>query len=217
MSQNGIEVRDLRPGGWFRLDNAVIDDHGAELGAYGIAVYCVLCRFADNETQETYPSLATIAGLIGCSRRTVIRIIPKLEELGLICVEKVRSEHGDYDHNRYWLLAVGGSDSQSPPTEGVVTHSHQGSDSQSHDQDPCIKTDGLWSQVLIELQATLTQGTFDRWLRGSRLVSMDNGHAVVSVGDEYARDWLSHRLRPTVERSLSAIAGGELHIEFKTG
>ena len=107
----------------------MIDDHGATLGAYGIAVYAVLCRFANNDTQEAYPSLATIARLIGCSKPTVIKSLKTLETEALISIEKVKSQHGDHDHNRCWLLALGGGKGALPG------------------QDSSNKTNSIWSKV----------------------------------------------------------------------
>jgi hypothetical protein len=204
-----IEVRDLRGGGWFRVDNTVIDKYGAALGAYGIAVYAVLCRFANNDTQETYPSLATIGKRIGCARSTVQKSIKALEVEGLICKEQVRSDRGDWDHNRYWLLDVRGVPSGGIPLEGVYRQAVQGIPSGGNDQDSWIKTKGIWDHVLSELEHQVSRGAFSRWLAGSELVALDDGTATCQVCDSYAVDWCSNRLRKPIERTLAGIADQE--------
>lgn len=71
-------------GNWFRAPNALIDQHGKELGPSGVAVYCVLARYANGETRKAFPSHGLIAKRLGISRRTVIRKIKQLQEVGLI-------------------------------------------------------------------------------------------------------------------------------------
>lgn len=71
-------------GNWFRVPNTLIDNYGRELGPSGVAVYCVLARYANGETRKAFPSHSQIAGKLGISRRTVIRKIKQLQEVGLI-------------------------------------------------------------------------------------------------------------------------------------
>jgi len=84
-----------------------------------------LARFANQES-ACWPSLTTIAQRTGISRRQVIREIDKLQALNLIAVEpQFDSTTGEHKANRYILLDVtpsdsqslGGSDSQSPPSD----------------------------------------------------------------------------------------------------
>ena len=98
-----IHVRDNRGGNWFWLHNAIIDQYGAELGAYGIAVYCCLCRHVGQD-QYTWVSQKELAAEIGSSRRQVQRELTKLQELGLLTVEEQENEHGQTS-NTYTLLA----------------------------------------------------------------------------------------------------------------
>lgn len=99
-----IQIRDKRTANRFFVDNTIIRHYGPGLGPYGIAVYCCLCMHADVDDQTCFPSQATIAELIGCSRRKVHDAILLLEELRLIRVERRQKEAGDYDSNIYTLL-----------------------------------------------------------------------------------------------------------------
>jgi len=88
MSAGSFQIRDARPG-FLRVDNDLYDRYGAELGPYGLAVYMALCRYA-NVASECWPSYATIAQGTGMSRRKVIYEIRKLEDLGVIEVQRNR-------------------------------------------------------------------------------------------------------------------------------
>ena len=64
------QVIPLRPH-TFRLDNCIIDDYAAEMGAIGVAVYAVLQRYADRTTGQCWPSVATIAVTLRLSKNCV--------------------------------------------------------------------------------------------------------------------------------------------------
>src|SRR5437763_1744851 len=126
-------VRDRRRKGFFTIDNLLVDFFGALLGPYGLVVYMALARFANQES-ACWPSLTTIAQRTGMSRRQVIREIDKLQALHLIAVEpQFDSTTGEHKANRYILLDVTPSDSQSLPSD---SQSLGGSDSQSPPSDP---------------------------------------------------------------------------------
>ncbi|NWJ46414.1 MAG: helix-turn-helix domain-containing protein [Chloroflexi bacterium] len=69
--------------GFFIVDNEVLDNYGSRIGAYGIAVYNALCRFA-NSDGECFPSYQAIMERTGMGRSSVINSLAKLEEVGLI-------------------------------------------------------------------------------------------------------------------------------------
>lgn len=77
----------MSKGEWCWTQNLVLDRYGRELGPYGIAVYCTLCRFANRE-QTAFPSQKLIAERIGASRGRVNQKIKQLEGLGLVSVAK---------------------------------------------------------------------------------------------------------------------------------
>jgi biotin operon repressor len=88
-----IAVRDRRGGHWAWFHHSVIDDYGAVIGPYGIAVYICLCRHVDRE-ESTFVGQRTIATEIGSGRTSVNQAVAKLRELGLIDVEDRIDEHG---------------------------------------------------------------------------------------------------------------------------
>jgi hypothetical protein len=69
---------------WFWIDNAMIDELGAQLGPYGLAVYACVARHVNQQTQSCYIGAPKIASKIGTSVRQVRAEIKKLERLRLI-------------------------------------------------------------------------------------------------------------------------------------
>jgi hypothetical protein len=72
----------------------------------------------------------------------------------------------------------------------------------------------LWRRTLGVLQATTVAGTFERWLRSSRLVDVDAGRWTVAVRDETGLDWLNDRYMPAVARAARAATGRDVTIHF---
>lgn len=151
-----LHIRDTRNGDWFFIHNVLIEKFGEIIGVYGIAVYSVLAMYANNATQETFPSYATIAKSIGCSRRKVISVIDNLAKHNIIGKTTRQGTNGVYDSNVIILLHKDewGSAQRSlpevvngmhhPPSEqdapGVVNQVHGGSESGAPKQDSVNKT-----------------------------------------------------------------------------
>jgi chromosomal replication initiation ATPase DnaA len=82
-------------------------------------------------------------------------------------------------------------------------------------------TEALWSQVLGQLQLQMARGTFDTWLKDTRLIARKGSKFIIAVGNGYAKEWLENRLLTTIQRTLIGFIktdGGqkltELEIEF---
>jgi hypothetical protein len=71
-----------------------------------------------------------------------------------------------------------------------------------------------WDRTLADLSLQMTRSTFDRWLAGSELLTLEDGTATVRVRDAYAVDWCSARLRLPIERTLSGILGRAVACNF---
>jgi predicted transcriptional regulator len=101
------KVRDIRQPGHFWADNEIIDVYAPRIGAYGIAVYMLLCRYADNKTGEAFPALKTIAETLAISKPTVTKAIKALQAEKLVRI-RVRYKRGskERDNNIYVLLNV---------------------------------------------------------------------------------------------------------------
>lgn len=87
-------------GNWYWMEKAVIREYTPKVGALGIAVYNYLASLVDIN-QSCYPSQKHIAEVLGYSRTTINRVIQKLEDNGLVIVDR----SGRYSHI-YRLLKV---------------------------------------------------------------------------------------------------------------
>jgi len=90
-----MRVTDKRKFGFFQVDNLIITQYGRELGADGIAVYCVLACIAGGKG-SAYPRQAMLGEMIGLSRMQVNRMMRDLQRLGLIYAQKRRGHSSRY-------------------------------------------------------------------------------------------------------------------------
>lgn len=69
-----------------KVPHWLLDD--SDLSLHELAVYLVLLRFRDPKNGTCFPGISTIADRARVSRKTVERVIPKLEERGIIDVKR---------------------------------------------------------------------------------------------------------------------------------
>lgn len=122
MSDIEIQVEDKRSGGWYKIQNAFLEDYGAKLGPYGIAVYNALAMYGASRDRGAWPKQSTIAALIGMSRRKVNETLDTLEELQLVTSEQTYKSDGGMSGKRYHLNYV--------TTMNAVTDSNRGCNSE---------------------------------------------------------------------------------------
>lgn len=75
----------------------------------------------------------------------------------------------------------------------------------------------LWTAALGELELQMTHATFDTWLRDTTCIDVDadNEHTlVIAVKNNHAVDWLEHRLRPVIDRTLHRLTGNGTTARF---
>lgn len=72
----------------------------------------------------------------------------------------------------------------------------------------------LWEIARSHLRLQLPRSTYETWVRDTVCVAYEDGAFVIGVGNAYAKDWLSLRLRPLIKRTLAGIVGREVDITF---
>jgi hypothetical protein len=82
---------------------------------------------------------------------------------------------------------------------------------------PCSPEE-LWEAALEELRLQMTKATFNQWLLGSHAVCDASTPLCLSVAvrNRYAQEWLTHRLRNSIVRTLAAVAGYRVQVRFVT-
>lgn len=102
---NSIEIRDQREQEWYWTNNEFVDHYGEIVGTHAVAVYSVLCRHANNDTQKCFPSMETIGRKAGIkSRKTVSKAIEILSKFHIIEVEEAHGSDGKRLNNIYHLM-----------------------------------------------------------------------------------------------------------------
>jgi chromosomal replication initiator protein len=72
----------------------------------------------------------------------------------------------------------------------------------------------FWDAALGQLQLEMPRAAFDTWVRDAELLTYEDGTFIVGVQNAYAKDWLEDRLRSTVARVLTGIAGRSAEVQF---
>lgn len=99
-----IEIRNKRSKGWFYLDNDYLNGYARLMNPMTTLVYVSLCRHADNNTQECFPSMKLIAEECNISKPTVVKAIKELEDWNIISVERSLRQKDKQAPNIYTLL-----------------------------------------------------------------------------------------------------------------
>lgn len=72
----------------------------------------------------------------------------------------------------------------------------------------------IWQTAYGELQLQMPRETFDTWLRHARLIAHEDGTYIIGVQNVYAREWLEHRLKKMITRTLSQVAERTVEVQF---
>lgn len=73
----------------------------------------------------------------------------------------------------------------------------------------------VWDLARTQLRLQMTKSTYETWVRDTRPLGCDDAGAFeIGVPNQYAHDWLTLRLRPTIKRTLTNIAGRPLEPIF---
>jgi DNA-binding Lrp family transcriptional regulator len=117
IEQDSFSVKDNRKLGFSIVNNELVEVFGPVVGVMAFAVYVVLVKYADNSTQECYPSHETIGEKLNISRSSVIRAIKELEHQELISITAVYAADKSRSSNLYTLLDIKDKPAR-PPLEG---------------------------------------------------------------------------------------------------
>jgi len=99
------KIRDRRNKEWFQVDNEYLNGYGKIFGAVGTAIYVSLCRHANMETQQCFPSMKLIAEEFNLSEETVRKYIKLFEQSRVISIERSKDpETKRQNVNIYTLL-----------------------------------------------------------------------------------------------------------------
>lgn len=72
----------------------------------------------------------------------------------------------------------------------------------------------IWEIARSHLRLQLPKSTYETWVRDTTCLAHEDGAFVIGVGNAYAKDWLSLRLRPLIKRTLVGIVGHAVDVIF---
>jgi DNA-binding transcriptional ArsR family regulator len=96
VAEDRVDIRDLRDGGFLWLDKEALELVSRKTGNTGVIVYSWLCYYANSKAQDCFPSITTLAKHCHTSRRTIMRELKKLEDLGLISIQRIKGKSNIY-------------------------------------------------------------------------------------------------------------------------
>lgn len=75
--------------------------------------------------------------------------------------------------------------------------------------------DSVWQAVLGELEVSLSQGNFITWFKNTRLISQEEGHIVIGVGNPFVKGTLEKKWGPLITSTLQKHGVEVKTIEYK--
>ncbi|MGL5507602.1 MAG: helix-turn-helix domain-containing protein [Paraclostridium sp.] len=100
-----MRIRDSRSFNFTIIENDIIDDV-ERFDKNDLLCYMALCRFANNETAECFPSYKTISSKMRVGLSTAIKSVKSLSDKGVIKIEKRKDDDGGDSSNLYTILNI---------------------------------------------------------------------------------------------------------------
>jgi len=72
----------------------------------------------------------------------------------------------------------------------------------------------LWQAVLAQIQFSVSKANFATWFKNTKIFSVENGKAIVSVENSFAKEWLDNKYSSTILKILRDLDSSIKTIEF---
>lgn len=72
----------------------------------------------------------------------------------------------------------------------------------------------LWQETLTKLENELSKPSFETWLSSTHLLDIEGDTLIVSVPNEFAKDWLESRYAPIIRSTVQSILGQSMNLRF---
>jgi hypothetical protein len=195
------------------------------VGRYGLARVEAVCRYAGKQT-----NLGNPAGFVVAALKRGLEVSFPTRQLGEMVVEmdiQAESVSESLEPPAPPQRNVGEEQSQPQPDSFPMHGEGRGGEGKSTDADGRGVAEKLlstvpaadrrsWSAAYNQLEMQLDRASFDTWLRGATLVSVEGDLFTVLVRNEFAQEKLQHRLYRNVWKVLKDVRGQEVRITFVT-
>ncbi|MEZ4657702.1 MAG: chromosomal replication initiator protein DnaA [Caldilineaceae bacterium] len=78
-----------------------------------------------------------------------------------------------------------------------------------------VDAEAIWQAARSQLAMQMPAATYDTWMRDTRVVAYEDGEFIIGIPNAYVRDWLENRLRNKIKKTLSALLGRSVQINFR--
>lgn len=72
----------------------------------------------------------------------------------------------------------------------------------------------LWRQTLDKLESELSKPSFETWLSSTELLEIKGDTLIISVPNEFAKDWLESKYAPLIRSAIQPILGRNVGLRF---
>ncbi|MHB8125100.1 MAG: chromosomal replication initiator protein DnaA [Desulfitobacteriaceae bacterium] len=72
----------------------------------------------------------------------------------------------------------------------------------------------LWKETLDKLESQVSKPSFETWLSSTKLLQINGDTLVISVHNEFAKDWLESRYAPLIRSVVKTIMGQSKDLKF---
>ncbi|MFZ3132536.1 MAG: chromosomal replication initiator protein DnaA [Desulfosporosinus sp.] len=77
-----------------------------------------------------------------------------------------------------------------------------------------ISPELLWQETLEKLKTELSKPSFETWFSSTRLFLIDDDTVIISVPNEFAKDWLESRYASLIRSAIQSIIGHSISLRF---
>lgn len=74
--------------------------------------------------------------------------------------------------------------------------------------------DSIWLETLTKLQNELSKPSFETWLGSTRLLNVQDDLLIISVPNEFTKDWLESRYAPLIRSAIQPLLGRPVGLRF---
>ena len=78
-----------------------------------------------------------------------------------------------------------------------------------------VDAEAIWQAARSQLAMQMPAATYDTWMRDTKVVAYEDGEFIIGIPNAYVRDWLENRLRNKIKKTLSALLGRSVQINFR--
>lgn len=72
----------------------------------------------------------------------------------------------------------------------------------------------LWEKALVLIEKELSKPSFETWVKTTEPVQLLENAMLISVPNEFAKDWLENRYANIIKKALTAVSGIEMDVQF---